>query len=151
MKNFWLVGIVFLNTVMVVWNEVPRTSCIKTLCSDLDLNPSSSTCTSNCYGYLIQTPPEHNYNMLSFVTMRTRIVWSNATQTARPSLSGLQSNPQIGWVDNVTFWWRVSVPILPMSTPSLSCWQRWGGYELEQTEGPFIAQLLNSHNRLGLI
>lgn len=46
------------------------------------------------------------------------------------TLSGDQSKDAIGWVEMLTFWSLFTVPITPISRPSLSSFTRKDGYEL---------------------
>lgn len=69
--------------------------------------------------------------VLSLVTIRTRIDWSNEEQTQRPCLSGLQSRLEMGCVDRVTFCRRVTDPATPMSALSAPFLVLWAGYSLE--------------------
>jgi len=68
--------------------------------------------------------------VFSLVTMRTRSVWSKDVQTQSPGLSAFQSNPEMGWVDKVTFCSSDRVPGTPSLAPSLSCTLLWLGYSL---------------------
>ena len=46
------------------------------------------------------------------------------------TLSGDQSKDAIGWVEMLTFWSLFTVPITPISRPSLSSFTHKDGYEL---------------------
>lgn len=94
-------------------------------------------CVSSCLGWQQTSPTSslkrsHAQTRLSLVTMSTRTDWSKAEHTHRPCLSGLQSRLAIGWVDNVTFCNRLTVPATPMSTSSESFLLLWAGYSLER-------------------
>ena len=91
-------------------------------------NPASWAESSDCLEF---SDGQRLQIVFSLVTMRTRSVWSKAVETHSPSFSEFQSNPEIGWVDKVTFCSRDKVPATPSLTPSLSFMLRWDGYSLQ--------------------
>lgn len=65
------------------------------------------------------------------MTRITRSVWSKEVETARPSLSGLQSKLDIGWVERPTFWSSCKLPATPISCPFSSFATLFAGYLLK--------------------
>ncbi len=64
------------------------------------------------------------------LTTMTRTVWSKAVETARPSLSGLQSKLEMGCEERPTFWSSCMLPATPISAPFSSLVTLFGGYLL---------------------